>query len=195
VSKPESQQRIALFGGTFDPVHAGHLAIARRAVAEVALSEVAFLPCRQSPHKTESAGAGERDGLEMLEIATRDLSWATVSAWEYEQPIPSYSWKTAEAFRERYPEAELFWLLGADQWRVLASWNRADYLASLVRFIVHDRDGELAGSDDSALFLSGDHPASSSQIRDWLGRGKPVPEDWLPPGVGDYLRQKGLYCE
>lgn len=158
-----------------------------------ALDSVIFLPCRQSPHKTEAAGASEGERLAMLQLATKDLPWALVSDWEYQQPIPSYSWKTAEAFVAQHPDAELFWLMGADQWRVFETWNRADYLAALVQFIVHARNGEQLGADEGALFLSGDHPASSSQIRELLSSGRPVPVDWVPQAVASLISRKGLY--
>lgn len=188
-------QRIALFGGTFDPVHAGHLEVAQSAVQELDLDRVIFLPCRQSPHKVEAAGASEGQRYAMLELATQNAKWAEVSDWEFHQPIPSYSWRTAEAFAERYPDAKFFWLMGQDQWSVIKSWSRADYLASLVDFIVHDRDGMSSRSGEGVSFLGGDHPASSSAIREALARRGKLPSSWLPPGVGDYLQKEGLYRE
>lgn len=187
--------RIALFGGTFDPVHEGHLAVAKEAMERARLDRVIFLPCRQSPHKTEAAGAGEQDRLEMLELAISTLSWAEVSDWEYRQPIPSYSWKTAEAFVARYPDSELFWLMGADQWRVFESWNRADYLAELVSFLVHARDGVEVESRVGMTALRGDHPASSSRIRELLSRQEAIPEGWQSQDVAEFISRKGLYQE
>lgn len=193
MASPSIPRRLALFGGTFDPVHAGHLEVAQSAVRELALDRVIFLPCRQSPHKVEEAGASEEQRFAMLELATQDSAWAEVSDWEFRQPIPSYSWRTAEAFAERYPTAKLYWLMGQDQWQVLGSWSRADYLASLVDFIVYDRNGESSRSGKGVSFLAGDHPASSSAIRDSLaGRGE-FPPSWLPAGVRDYLEKEGLY--
>lgn len=193
MNKP--RPRLALFGGTFDPVHEGHLAVAREAVEKGNLAQVIFLPCRQSPHKTEAAGASEQDRLAMLELATEGFAWAQVSDWEYRQPMPSYSWKTAEAFVRRSPEADLYWLMGADQWRVLETWSRADYLAELVRFIVHSRDGMGIREGEEALFLKGEHPASSSHIRELLGQGAPLPAGWLRGEVADFIARKGLYQE
>lgn len=195
VASSSKRQRIALFGGTFDPVHSGHLEVAQSAVKDLSLDRVIFLPCRQSPHKTEAAGASEEQRLAMLQMATEGIAWAEVSDWEFQQPVPSYSWRTAEAFAKRYPDAELFWLMGQDQWSVLASWSRADYLASLVAFIIHDRDGDRSREGEGAYFLSGNHPASSSAIREILAERGQVPEPWLADSVRRYLQKEGLYRE
>ncbi|MBK1834978.1 nicotinate (nicotinamide) nucleotide adenylyltransferase [Roseibacillus ishigakijimensis] len=195
---PEKREKIALFGGTFDPVHAGHMEVADQAVTALALSRVVFLPCRQSPHKVQRAGASEADRLAMLRLATQDQPWAVVDDWEYHQPVPSYSWRTAEAFQVKYPRARLSWLMGWDQWAVLPSWSRFDYLAELVSFIVHDRDGR--GAEDApsypgvrVTFVSGHHPASSSRIRDLRATGQEAPAGWLAPSVQRYLEREALY--
>ena len=201
VGELEKKERIALFGGTFDPVHEGHIEVARHAVEALGLQRVIFLPCRQSPHKSAAAGASEEERLEMLRLATQDLPWAEVSDWEYHQPIPSFSWRTAEAFQEQFAEGQLYWLMGWDQWQVLHTWNRFDYLAELVDFIVHARGGEGeeegAGIHPSArvAFVAGDHPASSSEIRRARGEGEPVPARWLHPEVESLLRRNGLYLQ
>lgn len=191
--------KVALFGGTFDPVHQGHLEVAERAVAAFSLDRVVFLPCRQSPHKDEAAGASEEERFEMLQLATTDLPWAEVSDWEYHQPSPSYSWRTAEAFLEELPATRLFWLMGWDQWEVLPTWNRFSHLADLVEFIVHERDGQsgekVTHPGARVGFVSGDHPASSSQIRTLRASASSLPDEWLPQKVAGFLRERGLYLE
>jgi len=191
----ESVRKIALFGGTFDPVHEGHMEVAARAVEILSLDSVIFLPCRQSPHKSSAAGASEQQRFEMLKRATQCFSWAQISDWEFQQPVPSYSWRTAEAYSEKYPNAQLYWLMGQDQWKVLSSWSRADYFASLVQFIVHDRDGVADEGSEGAHFISGDHPASSSQIRDSIHAGEKIEKGWLSQDVISYLEKEGLYRE
>ena len=131
--------RIALFGGTFDPVHCGHLRVARNALEALNLDRIIFIPWRQSPHKEDGTLASEDDRLEMLHLALEDHPWAVVSEIEMLLPPPSYSWVTAEAMKEVYPEARLFWLMGSDQWSVIQSWARPDHPAALVELIVHHR--------------------------------------------------------
>ena len=184
--------RIALFGGSFDPVHLGHVQIARAAREALDLNLVIFIPCRQSPHKDRGTTADETERLEMLELATADLSWAEVSDLETYLPPPSYSWITAETMHEIFPADRLFWLMGEDQWNTLDSWARPDYLADLVEFIVHSRGGTPSANPAfRAHFVHGDHPASASEIR----RDAPnyLHSEWLHPKVEQFIRSNSLY--
>lgn len=199
VREPEHQRGVALFGGTFDPVHEGHLEVAQRAVESLKLDKVLFLPCRQSPHKSKATGASEEERLAMLRLATEGLPWAEVSDWEYQQPSPSYSWRTAEVFQEKFVDSRLYWLMGWDQWEVLPTWNRFEHLASLVAFIVHARDGIqgefLQHSGAEVDFVAGNHPASSSKIRTAIERGGALPKGWLCSAVSDFIVDHSLYQE
>jgi len=190
MSKP---QRLAVFGGSFDPVHNGHLQIARAARDALRLDLVLFIPCRQSPHKEDGTVASEEERLKMLELATSDLPWANVSEIEMLLPPPSYSWVTAEALNEIYPAARLFWLMGADQWELIQSWARPEYLADLVEFIVHDRRGRsprpLPGF--RVHFIHGHHPASATAIRNAVPG--PLPPGWLQENVEQFITSRGLY--
>ena len=110
---PEPRQRVALFGGSFDPVHRGHLFIAGRAVEACGLDRVIFVPCWKSPHKRGEQISDSEDRLAMLRLATAELAWAEVSEWEVSREEASYSWKTAEHFAQALGEGvELFWILG-----------------------------------------------------------------------------------
>lgn len=184
--------RLCLFGGSFDPVHDGHLSIARKSVETCQLDQVIFLPCAQSPLKDFTPGATDEQRLDMLRLATRDLPWAVVDRTDLDWPPPSWSWRLAEYFQQKFPNAELFWLMGTDQWRDLEKWGRWRYLASLVTFIVHHREAApLPRHDVKALFLEGHHPAAASSLREDLRDHS----DWLHPDVLAYIRNNGLYSE
>ena len=189
---PDPQRRIALFGGTFDPIHDGHVEIATRAREAMDLDEVIFLPCRVSPHKIGVASAPPEDRLEMVRLATRGLPWASVDDFDLTSPPPSYSFLTATEMARRFPGARLFWIMGADQWRALPDWKEPERLAALVEFLVFSRDGTpepRAGFRMTAL--PGTHPASATAIRRELAAGRPA--DWLAPEVAAHIRQHGLY--
>jgi len=186
------QPRICLFGGTFDPVHLGHLAIARAAVDALALDVVRFLPCRTSPHKLHHQSAAADHRVAMLELATRGIPWAVIDRFDLDHSGPSYSWRTVLAMRDRHPGARLFWLLGGDQWRELPTWARPEILASQLEFIVAARDGAVDPRDGwTCHLLPAVHPASASVIRASAATG--LRHDWLDPAVAAYLRDHRLY--
>ena len=186
-------RRIALFGGTFDPIHLGHVEIARRARELLDLDEVRFLPCHTSPHKTGMTSAPAADRLEMVRIATRGLPWATLDDFDLVRPGPAYSFETAEEMARRFPGAGLFWLMGADQWRALPRWKEPERLAERVEFIVFARDGAPEPHPEWHMHcLAGSHPASATAIRNSLAAEGPR-HRWLDPAVADYIRSRRLY--
>jgi nicotinate-nucleotide adenylyltransferase len=195
---PGPRRRVALFGGTFDPVHAGHLAVAEAAVRGCQLDQVVFLPCHQSPHKLDrSPSASAEHRLAMLELVTADLAWARVSDEELRRAPPSFSWQTAEHFHRELARAgggRLFWILGSDQWRTLPDWARPERLAELLEFIVVPRGGhprtELPGF--RATWLDLEHPASATALRAALAAGQ-SPGPWLPGPVAAYIHEHRLY--
>jgi len=186
-------KRVALFGGTFDPVHEGHLEIATKAHRELKLDEVIFLPCKKSPHKTTGPVASDSARYRMLELATADLPWARVSDFELKRPLPNYTWATVEALQETsLKEARLFLLIGLDQWEALPRWSQPEKLAAALEFIVVGRDGEASPrAGYRAHFITGDHPASASAIRLRLGAGEKA--HWLPQPVRPFISEKDLY--
>lgn len=186
-------RRIGILGGTFDPPHEGHLAIARAARESARLDEVRFIPCHISPHKTDRPPTPAPIRVEMLHAAVAGLPWAMVDEREITRGGPSFSWETAEALRAEHPDARLFWILGADQWQALPRWARAEHLATLVEFLVFPRDGRFPHPRPGMIFhqLDADHPASATVIRQSIAENQPPL--WLPPGVGDIIWQHQLY--
>lgn len=182
--------KTCLFGGSFDPVHAGHLAVASAAQQLVGLDEVIFLPAACSPFKQNARTLfSDEQRLHMLQLATSELPWARVSDLDLQLPPPSWSWRIAEHWHMTYPGAEIYWLMGTDQWEQLHRWARYDYLCELLHFIVYHR-GEAPTPREgvrSTFICTGMHPASSSGIRQALQQGQPAPEGWLHPAVEDYL--------
>ncbi len=190
---PDAPRRIALFGGTFDPIHLGHLELATRAREALALDEVRFLPCHTSPHKPGVTSAPPADRLEMVRLATRGLPWATADDFDLVAPPPAYSYRTAEAMARRFPAAKLFWIMGADQWRALPEWKEPERLAELVEFIVAARDGAPEPRPGWRMHpLAGCHPASATAIRRELAAGRGA-DGWLDPAVAEHISRHRLY--
>ncbi len=190
-----SANKVCLFGGSFDPVHSGHLLMAAEAQRVCGLSRVVFLPAARSPFKVESTGLfADEQRLRLLHLATKELPWAEVSELDLRMPAPSWSWRVVEAWKEAHPEDELYWLMGTDQWEQLHRWARYDYLVEQLHFIVYARgEGDAAlpqpREDVRASFIRGHHPASSSCIREALLRGAPLPPDWMPAAAEEEARR------
>jgi nicotinate-nucleotide adenylyltransferase len=156
------------------------------------LDLVIFLPCRQSPHKIGEKHADSSHRLKMCELAIADYDWAIVDNFDLIAPEPCYSWRTAEAMRDRYSKADLSWLMGTDQWITLHTWNNPDRLSKVVEFIVYDRGAEATPRDGFRMHpIHGNHPASATTIREKLADG--MCQNWLNPDVLDYIQENGLY--
>jgi len=182
--------RIAIFGGSFDPVHLGHLAMATTARERLALDGVVFMPCAVSPFKSGTVASGPQR-LAMLEAAIRDaeMDWATVSDFELGRPAPSYSWETARHFSASRPDVVWHWILGTDQWDQIDRWAEPETLRDLLHFIVFSRAGTVVRDRPgwSCTPIEFEHPASSTAIRrDFAGH-----RDWLTHGVAALAQ--GIY--
>ena len=187
-------RRIGLFGGTFDPVHLGHIHLAETARDRLALDEIRFLPCRISPHKTASKPTPAGDRLEMLRLATRNLPWAVVDDLETRREGPSFSWQTAETMRHAFPAARLFWIMGTDQWDVLDQWQHPEKLAACVEFIVFTRGGQPSAREGFTLHaVDASHPASATAIREALSCDAIRSHPWLHPDVAAWIREHDVY--
>lgn len=197
IAQTPRPRRIGLFGGTFDPVHHGHLQLAALAQQALGLDEVRFIPCRISPHKAGGAAASGDDRLQMLRLATAPLEWAMVDDLELRRPGPSYSHETAAELARQTPGARFFWIMGGDQWDALPRWNQPERLAGLVEFIVIGRGASPTPREGFRLHaVAGGHPASATAIRQALRRepeDRPPADPWLPDAVAAYIRRRGLY--
>lgn len=186
-------RKIGLFGGTFDPVHLGHLHLAALAREALGLDEVRFLPCHISPHKPGTAPASGKDRSQMLRLATAGLPWAVVDDFELRQPGPSYSYQTAAAMAEKFPAARLYWIMGGDQWDALPRWKHPERLAKHVEFAVLARGETPQPREGYPLhIIRGDHPASATEIRNAISNSS-IYQHWLPPAVAEWIREKKLY--
>ncbi len=188
--------KLGLYGGSFDPVHLGHLLVAQAAREELGLDRILFIPAAQSPFKPEAQPAPAQLRLRLLRLALADLPWAEVDAQETARGGISYTIETVRECARRFTSARLHWLIGADHVQTLPTWREPAELAGLVEFIVIPRPGDA----DVALpkpfrgrtlrgFPLG---VSSSQIRARVKAGLSV--DFLvPPAVAEEIRNSRLY--
>jgi nicotinate-nucleotide adenylyltransferase len=186
--------KLAIFGGTFDPIHNAHLEIARRAVDRWGLDRVLFVPAFHPPHKAGVTHAPYDDRIRMAELAARGLAWCEVSRIE-EGTERSYSIDTIEQVRTRLAASdELFFLIGADAFAEIRTWRRWRDVAAAVRFLVVSRPGSVYETPEEARVERLDTvemTVSSSSIREALAAGKRPAE--VPQAVLDYILERGLY--
>ncbi len=189
-------QRIGLFGGSFDPVHLGHLLVAQAAAEELNLARLFFIPAAQSPFKPASEPALPAMRLAMLRLALAGETRFKVDDQEIRRGGVSYTIETVQDYARRYPGAALCYLIGADHAAKLPAWRDADQLATLVEFVVIPRPGEAAalpGSPFHCRALAGFPLAlSSSQVRARVKAGLPIGH-LVPPAVAEFIRNNRLY--
>ncbi len=190
-----ARPRIGVLGGSFDPVHLGHLTIARDARERMGLDRVVFMPAAHAPLKEREPGLAAPLRVELLRAALASEPGMEVSTLELERGGTSYTIDTARALRRLHPEAELFWIIGADQAARLADWREIGALAELVEFIVLDRPGVPAPTAGPARLhrLEGHRiEISSSEIRRRILLGLPA-RHFLPAPVADRIEKDELY--
>ena len=119
-----NKERIGIFGGSFDPIHIGHLIIASDAAEQMKLDRVLFIPAAQAPLKSNTPEASADDRAEMMHLAIEDDPRFEVRRFEIDRGGTSFSIDTAEEIAREFPEAQLFWIIGGDQARQLGQWNR-----------------------------------------------------------------------
>lgn len=189
-------KRLGLFGGSFDPVHLGHLLVAQAAHEQLSLDRLCFVPAAQSPFKSSHQPAPASERVRMLRLALAGQVRCDVDEQEIERGGVSYSIDTVTTYLNWYPEAELFYLIGADHVAKLSKWRRSEDLARLVTFVVLARPGEAPPEVESPFV---GHPLhgfpvgiSSSAVRERVSQGLSI--DFLVPSpVADVIHHDRVY--
>ena len=138
----QQRKRIAIYGGTFDPVHAGHLEVARKVLALFAIDEFLFMPARVAPHKFDAQVSPALHRYAMLTLATKEEPRLCISTFELEKAERGYTVDTLFHFRSSFGEAvDLFFVMGADSWLEITTWREWQRLMTLANLIVVTRPG------------------------------------------------------
>src|SRR5208283_4216416 len=140
------KMKLGLFGGSFDPVHLGHLLVAQAAMEELALDRLFFIPAAQSPFKPESKPAPAPIRLQLLRLALAGKTNCEIDEQEILRGGVSYTVETLRDYTRRFPQAELFYLIGADNAAKLNHWREANELARLAEFVAIPRPGGAAAN-------------------------------------------------
>ena len=191
--------RLGILGGTFDPIHLGHLVAASEAMHRFGLDRVVLVPAGRPWQKSEFSDAEDRLMMTMLAAATHPH--LSVSRLEIDRKGPTYTVDTLEALRASFPDAALFFIVGTDVAMELETWHRVDAIASLATVVAVNRPGsELTGGRTEPGLPQVEvleMPAmdvSSTDIRRRVSTGAPI--DYLVPAdVAAYIRDRGLYTD
>ena len=188
--------KIGLLGGSFDPVHAGHLLAARAAREELRLDRMFFIPAAQSPFKPDSPPAPAPERLRLLRLALAGDTACEVDDLEIRRGGVSYTIETLRHYADKFAGAELFYLIGADQVAQLPQWRHAAELARLAEFVVVPRPGETPAAPPAPFrgrALRGFPLAvSSSEIRARVKSGLPLAH-LTPAAVAEAIANNRLY--
>lgn len=196
---------LGIMGGTFDPIHYGHLIAAECARVEYALERVIFVPAKTPPHKDAAGILDGDDRYFMVKIAVKDNPAFEVSDLELKRGGISYTVDTVRHFQSQYPGIDIYFIMGLDSLLIIDTWKDVDQILSICRFIVVTRPGYNMDNDEELkaklprdlwerLFFM-QIPGldiSSSDIRYRIGAGKPI-KYMLPPEVESYIRKNRIY--
>ncbi|BAF59016.1 MAG: nicotinate-nucleotide adenylyltransferase [Pelotomaculum sp.] len=198
-------RRIGIMGGTFDPIHYGHLVAAEGARYEFGLNRVIFIPAGRPPHKPDCNITDPSHRYKMTCLAVATNPFFQVSALEVERPGPSYTIDTVQEISRLYPDAEVFFITGSDAVMEILTWKNFERLLSICFFIAAARPGYKLNELWKRLVLLPENlkerifcmevPAlaiSSTDIRQRVSEGRPI-KYLLPEPVEDYIQKNGLY--
>ncbi len=197
-------KRCGLFGGTFDPIHSGHMALIHALVRELALDEVVLMPTAQPPHKLKNGMAAAHHRLAMCRLATAECPFVTVSDWEIQKGGASFTIETLEYLCDTYPDTEWYLFVGADMFLTVDTWLRFEDIVRRAVLCVVPRDGvtrEQLCEKAKALAVYGAHTVvadmkavdvSSTELRARVAQGETL-GDLVPPAVEAYIMEHNLY--
>ena len=183
-------KKIGIYGGSFDPIHHGHLILAREALETLDLAEVIFVLAAQSPHKASQETTNAALRWEMLTAAIAGEPGFSASHLELDRPPPSYSVETVEALRATHPEVEFLFLIGEDNLPQLPEWHRFEDLRRLVQFAVLDRSGATVAEGHPIVRRKID--ISATTIRKRVASGRSI-RYLVPEAVERIIRRENIY--
>jgi len=187
--------RIGLFGGTFNPVHNGHIVVAQEAKIRLKLDKVIFVPAYIPPHKDRAGIIDAKDRLCMIELAIGTTAGFEISRYEVDKKEKVYTAQTVRHFKDIYPEGtEIFFLAGADSLSVLDTWKDVDKIFTLCRFVIFSRPG--FSKDNSRFEVETidmeEVNISSTRIRERVRENNPI-DEMVSEQVADYIAKNNLY--
>lgn len=191
-----NKKRTVIFGGSFDPIHTGHVALAKEVIDKNIADEVWFMVSPLNPHKQDRELTDENQRLQMVEIAVERERGLSACDFEFKMPRPSYTLHTLEALEREYPERSFSLLIGADNWEKFDKWYKSDEIKARYPIIVYPRgNNNMPSLPKGVKWLTAElHEISSTEIRRNIAAGTfSTIEKWLSPKVLNYIKKNRLY--
>jgi nicotinate-nucleotide adenylyltransferase len=179
--------KTGIFGGSFNPIHNGHVSLARQLKEKAGLDEVWLMVSPQNPLKQDSDLLDDEKRMQMVRLALEGEESLIASDYELHLPKPSYTWNTLQALSKDYPEREFVLMIGGDNWALFDRWYHAEDIKQNYQIVVYPRKGAEGGIEGLELI-----DISSTEIRQRIKEGKGI-RRMVPKAVADYIRKEGLY--
>ena len=174
--------RVGLFGGSFNPIHNGHISLAKHLKKKAGLDEVWLMVSPQNPLKQTSDLLDDKLRLQMARLAVENVEGIVVSDYEMHLPKPSYTWNTLQALSKDYPDYEFVLMIGGDNWQLFDRWYRAEDIKANYEIVAYTRTPGDPGYID----------ISSTDIRRRIREGRGI-RRLVPKAVADYIKENRLY--
>ncbi|MDO4211385.1 MAG: nicotinate (nicotinamide) nucleotide adenylyltransferase [Bacteroidales bacterium] len=191
-----SGRRVGIFGGSFNPIHLGHIALAQAAIEQQLVDEVWLLVSPLNPLKVNKTLLPEEERLRLAEKALEGTKGIKASSFEFQLERPSYTWKTLEALEVAYPQHTFSLIIGADNWAIFDRWVKADLIRARYNIYVYPREGseilpDAEGHMPTAIIDAPLYPFSSTDIRNAIAEGASdeVLATMLPKAIIDDCRR------
>lgn len=198
------RKKLCIMGGTFDPIHNGHLQMAQHCMQKFCFDKMLFIPTGDPPHKKNSA-CDKYHRLNMTRLALQDIDWADVSEIEVERNRTTYTFDTLNQLKSEYIEWDFYYIIGADTLKELHTWYRINDVATLTKFVLVGRNGTDIEQQETALrYVKDNYGASiihadlvglnisSTIIRNMVLNNSDF-SSFVPESVGNYIKENGLY--
>ncbi len=188
--------KTGIFGGSFDPIHNGHISLARQALRKIGLDEVWMIVSPHNPLKKQENLTDDRVRLEMARLALTDEPQIVVSDYEFHLPRPSYMWNTLEHIQQDYPDRELYLLIGEDNWETFDQWYHHEEILKKYHIVVYPRETSSKVPHRRHRHLRYLRakllPVSSTMIREKVKNGESI-EGLVPAEIADFIEKNDLY--
>lgn len=197
-------EKIGIFGGSFDPVHNEHIAVAKSALSELKLDKLIIVPAGRPPHKTERVLSGGGDRLMMAKLSFKDIPKTEVSSYETAKNGKSFSFETVEYFKNLYPKAKLFFIMGADMLVDFPTWKNPGIITGAAKLVVAGRGQTVQSEADAQKtikvlfnadvkflkFKGGNISSTKVRMLEMFGRDVSA---YVPAAVDEYISENNLY--